>query len=44
MLYVPSIYCMDNVNTIVEFVPNASESVFFHKIYCNRDSVFEAVI
>ena len=43
MLYVPSTCCTDNINAIAEFVPNASESVFCHRLYCSRDSVCELI-
>jgi len=43
MLHVPSTCCTDNINAIAEFVSNASESVFFHRIYCSRDSVCELI-
>jgi hypothetical protein len=41
MLYVPSTSCTDNINAIAEFVPNASKSVFCHRLYCSRDFVCE---
>ena len=35
--------CTDNINAIAEFVPNASESVFCHRLYYSRDAVCELI-
>jgi hypothetical protein len=43
MLCVPSTCCTD-VNAIVEFVTNASESVFCHRLYGSRDCVCELTL
>jgi hypothetical protein len=32
MLYVPSTCCTNNIHAIAEIVPNASESVFRHRL------------